>query len=790
MLADTLWQDIRFALRGLRRQPGFALPVIFALALGIGANTAMFTVLNGVVLKPVALRAWKNPGRVLALYQRNSNFPAFFAEHMPARPSSYREWKQATRSFQTMAAWQDSTVTLTGDAKPEPVQHGAASVELFPLMGISPRLGRNFSRGETQVTLISDELYRSRFGSRRDILGTTLTANGKPFTIIGVLPPGIAFPEQGPDTSAKRPLLWTPLVPTQDESFSLQVYARLRDGVEQSTAQAEMRVIESRIARERKVNDGTSLNMIPLLETATDPDTRSALLILQIAVGFVLLIACANAGNLLLTRTVAREREMAIRSALGASSARLTRQIFTESVLLTLAATAAGLLLAGIALQVLSSVAPHDAVAFHEFHADPYVVLFTIAATLVTAILFALAPAYYSRSLVHTSRTATTGPSRLRGVLAVAEIALSIVLVIGAGLMLRSFAVLMGTDLGFRIDHLIVMRLNLPEAAYATPARLATFDSRLLESVRGMSGVESAALTTGLPLKALTQSSFEIPGRPTDPKNLPIASTSRVTDRYFETMGMRLIKGRTLTHDDVAVAVVNQAFERTYFPSEGALGKLFSFSDKNYRIAGVVGNERQMGPDNDQGPALYVPGSDLREFLLVARTRDNPTRFVNALKQQVWNIDRNQPVAEVMTEEAALKEWLAPMRFNMTVLLTFASIAILLAATGLYSVLAYTVSLRKREIGVRVAIGATTGGIIRFIMKGGLKLAIPGILLGLAASVALTRFMASLLSGVDTLDPITFAAVTSLVLFVAIAASYIPALRAARIDPVEALRAE
>jgi putative ABC transport system permease protein len=358
----------------------------------------------------------------------------------------------------------------------------------------------------------------------------------------------------------------------------------------------------------------------------------------------------------------------------------------------------------------------------------------------------------------------------------------------------------MNTDLGFRADHLLVMRVSLPKDRYNTPAKLAAFNNRLIESVRNVTGVRSAAVTTALPMKALSQSSFEIPGRPRDRNKLPVTDWARVSDGYFETLKMRLIHGRTFTREeavseDPSVAVVNQAFANKFFPNWDALGKEVTFGNERgtnttYRIVGVVANERQMGPDHEQGAELYMPGQHLADFLLVARTTGDPLKFASAVKQQVWNIDKDQPVKEAMSEEEALHEWSAPRRFNLIVLVAFAVIALALAAMGLYSVLAYTVVLRTREIGIRVAIGAEPKHVARYVLRNGLALALTGIGIGLIAAVALTRYMSSLIFGVSAFDPLTFTGVACLLIVVAALASYIPAIRAAKIDPIEALRVE
>ncbi len=816
---ETLWQDIRYSLRGFRRQPGLVAAVLFALALGIGANSVIFSVVNAVLLNPLSLSAWHQPDRVVMLWEKNPSLSLLFSNQIPVRPQNYRAWREQEHSFSRLAAWRDEMLTVTDPdnkrQKPEQVETGFATADLLPLIGIQPVIGRGFSAGDMErgrgaVALLSDELYRSRFNSDPHVLGTTIFASGKPYTVIGVLPPAVSFPAMWGGEEQKKPQLWLPLdihpEGHTDEASILFVFGRLKDGVSLAKARAEMRTIQARLANTPLEEGGFGINLETLSDANTDPSLRRAALVLQIAVVFVLLIACANAGNLLLGRAVARDKEMAVRTAIGASGWRLFRQTLTESLLLSCAAGLVGLLFSFAGVRLLLAMAPPDAFALHELRIDTNVLLFTAGISVITGILFGLIPTSHSwnkniNEILNRSTRGVAGSSnRLRATLVIAEIALSLVLVTGAGLMIRSLIVLMNTDLGFRADHLLTMRITLPKNIYNSPPKIAAFDNRLIESVRNVSGIQAAALTTALPMKSVSQSTFEIPGRPSDRHKLPVTDWARLSDGYFEALRMRVIKGRTFTRQEAVsanpnVAVANQAFVSKFFPDTDPLGKQVTFgneqgSNASYRIIGVVGNEHQMGPDNKQDAELYLPGQHLDDFLLVARTTGDPLKLANAVKQQVWNIDKDQAVKEVMTEEAALHEWSAPRRFNLMVLGAFATIALALAAMGLYSVLAYTVTLRTREIGIRVAIGAEPNDVARYIMWGGLTLSLAGIGLGVCAALALTRYMSSLIYGVSAFDPLTFIAVACLLTVVAGIASYVPAIRAARIDPSEALRIE
>lgn len=816
---DELWQDLRYARRSFRQQPGLIAAAIFALALGIGANTVIFSAVNAVLLNPLSLQAWKDPARVVILWEKNASLSFMWANTMPVRPQNYRAWKEQAHSFEYLAAFRDTTVTVTdldhNRRKPEQVETGFASADLFPLLGIKPRLGRNFSAAETgggqgAVAMLSDELYRSRFNSDPHVLGASIFAGDKPYTVVGILPPKVAFPAIWGGLEKKEPQLWLPLnvhpEQKEDQSSSLLVFGRLKKGISLAQARAEMQTVQARLARTPLEEGGFGINVQTLSQANTDPSLNRAVVVLQIAVGFVLLIACANAGNLLLGRAVGRDKEMAIRTAIGASGWRLFRQTLTESLLLSCLAAGIGLLLSMVGLRLLVGLAPSDTFALHELRIDRHVLLFTAAIAILTGILFGLIPAshYWKRNINEVLNRSTRGvagsSSRLRAGLVVAEVALSLVLLVGAGLMVRSLSAFMKTDLGFKIDHLLVMRVTLPQNLYHSPEKIASFNNRLIESARNLGGVKAAALTTALPMKSVSQSSFEIPGRPRVKDKMPVTNWARISDGYFATLKMKLLKGRVFTRQETVspeptVAVANEAFVKEFFPNADPLGKQVTFGNEKgtnttFQIVGVVANEHQMGPDNELGAELYMPGQHLIDFLLVARTAGDPLKLANAMKQQVWNIDKDQPVKEVMTEEAALREWSAPRRFNLAVLLTFAAIALLLAAMGLYSVLAYTVTLRTREIGIRVAIGAEPKDVALYILGGGLMLSLAGIGLGIALALALTRYMSSLIFGVSAFDPLTFALVACLLASVAVIASYVPAIRAAKIDPIEALRVE
>ncbi len=818
---ETLWQDLRYALRGFQKSFGFTLAAIFALALGIGANTAIFTVVNAILLNSQALKSLQDPDRLVMLWEKNPRLDFFVAERMPPRLKNYLDWKKESRAFEGMAIFHDTHLNLTAPKdsarrKPEQVSAAQVSSDFLPLLGVRPRLGRNFKPEEMQaangkVAILSDDLYKSRFNSDPRILGKVLRASDVEYQIVGVLPPNFEMPAVWEGLDQSRPKVWTPveIAPGLQEQRERGyfVFGRLKTGVTLAQARAEMSVIAKRLERaDPDLDRGFGVNVFPLSVEDVDPALRKSLFVLQIAVGFVLLIACANVANLLLTRAVRREKEIAVRLALGAARGRIVRQMLSESLLLSVTGGVAGLLFAFGALRAVSSLAPAETHGFHELRVDPLVLGFTVLVTMIAGLLFGLAPAFHALrqnvndALGRGARGVGGTSNRLRSALVISEIALSIILLIGAGLMIRSLASLMSTDMGFRPDHLLTMRISLPQLKYGNPEQVTAFNQRLIDAVRQIPGVRSAALTDALPMRSISETSFELQGKPVKPGQEPLAELARVEDGYFETLGLKLYRGRTFTRQDIAVpqpnvAVVNQAFARANWPGEDALGKVIVFPQRtgkklDYSVIGVVDDEHQLGPDSASHAEMYLAQAQLQYMILVVRTRGDPLAMTSAVENQVWNIDKEQPVSDVDSMEHILHEWTAPRRFNMMVLLNFAGVALMLAAVGLYSVLAYSVGLRTREIGVRVALGAEPRRVASLVVGHGLKLVAAGVAVGLAGALAVTRFIKSLIFGVTTTDPDTYVAVTVALVAIALVASYLPARRAARIDPIQALRVE
>ena len=817
MLA-AIWQDLRYAVRTFRQSPGFTLAAIFALALGIGANTAIFSVVNAVLLNSKPLQALREPERLVMLWEKNSHLSPdeLFTHGLPVRVKNYLEWKKQNRSFEGLAMLYRKTLIVTTDSnasRPERLDGARVTPDLFPLLGVQPLLGRNFTTEEMQpgkdrVAIVSDDLYRTRFHSDSNILRKSFQANGVSYQIVGVLPPRFQLPAMWDGNEQLHSKIWIPLLPDPADAGYYWVYGRLKTGVSLEQARAEMAVVAKRLERaDPDSNRGAGISIYPIAEEDVSRSARRSLLVLQAAVAFVLLIACANVANLLLTRAVGRQREVAIRGALGASRLRLVRQMLTESLLLGILGGAIGLLLSFWGLDLIAVLAPTEAHGFHELRVDPTVLGFTILASTLAGLLFGLAPSLHtmgqsaSQALSQGARSVGARSNRVRNALVIAEIALSFVLLIGAGLMIRTLASVMAVDPGFRASHLLKARIALPEWKYSKPEQLVIFGDRLLDAIRLLPGVRSATLANGVPLQQVTMTNYTLEGVPAKAGQMPVAVFAGVREGYFETLGVRLLQGRTFTRRDMETAkpqpvLVNEAFARQNWPGQDAIGKVVaqgdSLGDSHSSVVGVVANTHQLGPDSEDRAEVYLPEAHLQDPILLVRTLGDPMAMGAAIEKQVWSIDKDLPVYSVGTMEGVLHDWdtTRARRFNMTVLIAFAGVALLLAAVGLYGVLAYSVSLRTREIGVRVALGADPRSVARLVVRQGLALALTGAAVGLAGALALTHLMESLVFGVKPTDPYTFALVAALLVAVAAAASYLPARRAARVDPMAALRAE
>ncbi|MDQ3585381.1 MAG: ABC transporter permease [Acidobacteriota bacterium] len=813
----TLWQDVRYGVRMLLKNPGFTFVAVVALALGIGANASIFSVVNAVLLRPLP---FAEAEQLVMVWERR---PRQNRESGPVAPADFLDWQKQNQSFAAMAAYSARAFNLTGGgAEPEQLIGQLVTNEFFRVLGARAALGRTLLPevdlpGGNRVAVISHGLWQRRFGGDAGVVGRTLTLDDEIFTVAGVMPPDFNYPDRetelwaSPQRTVPDVILpGNPDPATLRSLHYLNVIARLKPDVTRTAAQAEMETIAGRLEQQYPdANTGHTARVVGLHEQLVG-DVRPVLIVLLSAVGFVLLIACANVANLLLARGAGREREMSIRTALGAGRLRLIRQLLTESVLLAVTGGALGLLLALWGTDALVAISPESFPRLQEINLDGRVIGFTFLTSLLTGVIFGLVPALQVSKLDLSSALKDGGRGsaegfgrrRLRGALIVAEVALTMVLLVGAGLMIRSFDRLLRVDPGFKADHLLTMEVSLPQAKYdESEEQTANFFREIIGRIGELPGVQSAGATWILPLSGQgAGSGFEIEGR--DPATVSErlnSAFSSVSPNYFHTMSIPIVKGREFGDRDTAtapgVSLVNETFARRYFPNEDPLGKRIKRrgDDNDWTtIVGVVGDVRQLGLDMEPRAEMFFSyqQSPVPFMNIAVRTATDPATLATAVRQEVWAVNPNQPVANVSTMNELLANSAARTRFNTLLLSLFALIALTLASVGIFGVMSYTVTQRTREIGVRMALGAQRSDVLRLVIRQGMILAGLGIVIGLAAALALTRLMTSLLYGVSATDPATFTGIALLLAGVALVACYIPARRATKVDPMVALRYE
>jgi putative ABC transport system permease protein len=808
VLADLL-QDLRYAARMLWKNPGFTTVAVLALALGIGANTAIFSVVNTVLLRPLPYKA---PEQLVMVWEDATSHG--YPRDTPA-VANYVDWRDQNSLFSGMAAISDSDFNFTGAGDPERLKGRRVSANLFPLLGVEPQLGRVFTAAEDQpgtqrVAVLSHRLWQRRFGGDPSIIGKTLTLNDESYTVVGVMPARFQFPANDDE-------LWVPISFTAQEAANrnrhyLEVLGRLKPGVTLEQAQAEMTTIGARL-QQQYPQSNTDLGVaVTSLQEHLVGDIKPALLILLGAVGLVLLIACANVANLLLARAAIRQKEIALRVALGARRWRLLRQFLTESLLLATFGGIVGLVIAYVGLLVLGSFIPENISQARDISLDLKVLGFTLGVSLLTGLIFGFAPAIQaarfnqSETLKEGGRDSVTGRSgkRLRGLLVTAEVAVSLVLLIGAGLLINSFLRLRNIDPGFRTDNLLTMKIELPEPKYEAYERRAAFYTDLVQRVQSLAGVRSAAVTTNLPLyRQGNSTSVRLEGKPDPPPGQErIVVTRIISPGYFDTMSIPLLAGRQLSDQDTDttqnVVVISETMARRFWSGEDPVGKRIAAgrvrSDADWiQVVGVVKDVRQFELNAEPRPQMYLSYRQAGFFApedLVVKTDVEPASLAASVRKAVWEIDKDQPVSNIRTMDEILAESIARQRFSMLLLGIFAGVALLLAAVGIYGVMSYSVAQRTHEIGIRMALGAETGAVLKLAVGYGLKLVIAGVVIGLIAAFALTRLLATLLFGVTPTDPATFVVISVLLICVAAIASYIPARRATKVDPLVALRYE
>ena len=807
---SRLMQDIRYALRLLRKSPAFTGIAVLTLALGIGANTAIFSVVNGVLLRPLPFR---DPSRLVLIAERSS-FPVISTSY-----ENYLDWRDQSHSFESMEAVRGGAITLTGAGEPERLNVQMTTAGLFPMLGISAQLGRTFlaeedRAGGTPVVLLSYGLWQRRFGASKAVIGKPINLDSQPYTVVGVLPPGFQILQPADVFVPFMP--WAKTLP-DDRNWHPGIIplARLKSGVTREQARAEMIGITKRLEQQYPdYNTGTGADVVGLQDQIVQ-NSRPALLLLLGAVSFVLLISCVNVANLLLARAASRGREVAIRTALGAGRGRVIRQLLTESVLLSLAGGALGVLFAWASLGPLLRIAAGSVPQGVSIGLDPWVLAFTAGVSLLTGLLFGIFPALRTanldlrETLNEGSRGSTAGPGqhRLRGALVAMEIALALLLLVGSGLLLRSFARMQEVPPGFLPDHLLVADIPLSQTAYAKPENRYEFFDRLVESARTLPGVRSAAAASFLPVSGGGSIiHFNITGHPPkSPHEFVAAGYRTITPKYLETLGVPLMKGRLFTQADnekaPPVVIINSTMVRDFFPNENPLGKhlqLGALPDQQVpvmEIVGVVGDVRP-GLGIDPQSEMYLPfrQADLVlpvfQLSVVMRTAGDPSLQTAALRSALAEIDPNQPLVNVRTMEQNMAATVAQPRFRAWLIGIFAALALVLAAVGVYGVMSYTVTQRTSEIGVRVTMGAQPEDVFRIIVRECLWFALWGVGVGLLTALALTRLLRTFLFGISAYDPITYVSVSILLTLVAVAACYFPARRATRVDPLVALRYE
>ena len=810
---ETLLKDIRYALRGLLKNPAFTAVAIATLALGIGANAAIFSVVNAVLLKPLK---FQDPDRLVIVWEEASF--AGFPRNTPA-PGNYIDWKAQNQSFADMAATADTSFNLTGNGEPERIAAERVTQSFFSLLGVQPLIGRVFTpdevkAGSDKVALLSYELWQSRYGGKREVLNSNIQLNGEMYTVIGVMPRGFQF-------ITKEQRLWVPLaldpVETRNAHY-LSVVGRLKPGVTLGQAQADMNNIMQRLGRDfPNETFGGKLGavVLPFREQVTGT-VRGSLLMLLVAVSFVLLIACANIASLLLARAASRRREIAVRTALGASRSRIVRQLLTESLMLSLAGGVLGLILAYLSFSFLRGLIPEGLTLSTNLQLDATVLLFALGVSVVTGIFFGLAPALHAARVdlnealkQSGGRTSSASGAKLRSATVVFEVALSLVLLVGAGLLIQTLVRLFNQYSFLEPEKVLTLRTQLPDSKYQDTPQRSNFYQQVLQRVQSLPGVVSAGYSTSVPLAWKGGTSGFYP----EGVREPIAGMSydsnhrQVSADYLKTLKIALRQGRYFDEHDNAqsmkVAVINETMARQYWPGENVLGKRFKLGDPNDKdvpwvsIVGVVADVRQMGLDEPVKAEMYFPYSQVDaqpwfapRDLAVRTTGDDPLKLVDSIREAVRAVDRDQPISNIAVLSDLLGEEAAQRQMGMVLLSAFAVLALILASLGIYGVLAYFVAQQRNEIGVRLALGATPLKMLMLVIRKGMGLTLVGVALGVFASFALTRLMRSLLFGVGATDPLTFVAVPIVLLLVSLLACWIPASRAAKVDPMTALRYE
>lgn len=821
---EGFFADIRFAFRMLQKSKSFTAVAVLTLALGIGASTAVFSLVNAILLKPLpfphaerVVFPWRQPKQGL-----NLGFETY-----PWGRVDFLFFSRESKAFEALGAFQSDSFNLTGSGEPARLDGLRASAGFFPSLGVSPSLGRTFTDNEDQPgndheVILGDALWRRRFGADPKILGRSLQLNGSAYTVIGVMPRGFVFPSANemPNVFSFAPhaQIWVPLALDRrntiipNESDELAIVGRIKPGVSLAQAQSDMDIMGKELERGRLNGQGWFRSKLTPITRQAAGDTRQPLLLILAAVGLVLLIACSNVANLLLTRSLRRRREFTVRAALGADPSRLIRQLLTESLVLAALGGLLGILLAKGAISVVEIVGPSSIPRLDEASLDIRVLLFAFGVTLLTAVIFGMAPCIgvarenLVESLKDGSRRASSNPAvqRIRNSLLVSQVALALVLVIATGLLVRTFHRLLSVDPGFRPAHALTFQITLPESKYPSQAQIVPVYQEVLRNLQALPGVESAGLTETIPLTGATESTaIRLSGYPlATGAAIPMANYTMVSPGYFSAVGTTIVRGRSFLSSDSAssmpVAVISAALAKKFWPNEDPIGKQIaprSLAFPNETIVGIASDVKRLSIRESSPPEMYVPYTQkiwpsLLSMNIVIRTAQNPDAIVASAREAIHSVDPDLPIADVKALSDIAEDSVAQPRFAMLLLAAFGGLALLLAAVGMYGVISYNVAQRTQEIGIRMALGAQRRNVLRMVLTHGGRLVGVGISIGLVVATGVMQLMKSFLYGVQATDPLTFMLVVILLLLVAFLASYIPARRAMRVDPMVALRYE
>ncbi|MBS1791424.1 MAG: ABC transporter permease [Acidobacteria bacterium] len=805
---NALWQDLRYGARLMLKHPGFSLIAALTLALGIGANTAIFSMVYSILIRPLN---YPESERIMTVWEDHTRRGGPQREW--TSPPGYQDWRDQNTVFSHMAAMTGWGPTLTEAGEPERLVGANVGHEAFAVLGVKPMLGREFTpeedtRGAAKVAIISHNLWQRHFSSDNAIVGKSIRLNGDSYTVVGVMPAGFQFPIVGMAD------VFSPWAPAQGPGcqrgcYTQRVFARLKPGVTLEQARTELTAIGQRVEHQfPEDNKNIGVTVTPLQEFLVG-NMRDGMFALLLAVGVVLLMACANVANLLIVKAAARTREIAVRAALGASRWQIVRQLLTESMLLALIGGGLGVLIAYWLVDLLKRIAPDGTPRIEEIAINSRVLLFSLAASVLTGLLCGLAPALQATKpdLNQTLRDSgagnkgSIGSGRIRSGLVVVEMALALTLLVGAGLLLRSFIKLQSVDPGFTAEHVLTARFGLPQSTYPKREQVANFHHQLQERLEALPGVQSVAYSSSVPMTGFdTDTGFVIEGRPIPPPDeRPSSWFSVVSPEYFDTMKIALKQGRTFTAADQEnapkVVLISEATARRYWPNENPVGKRvgFGLEKPDWReIVGVVGDVHHFGLSLDSRPTMYFCSLQISRGVtnVLLRVQGDPLAYTPALRREVQALDKNLALSTTQSMEEAMASTIATPRLLMLLFGGFAVVALLLAALGIYGVMAYSVSLRTHEVGIRIALGASARNVLSLIVGQGMKLALIGVAIGLAASLAVTRLMKTLLFGVNATDPLTFGAIPMLLLAVVLLACWIPARRATKVDPMVALRYE